>query len=50
MLVVRHFFYDWEHEVPVTMSIEPLSGPTGHRRALAGGAEGGNGPSGDRSG
>ncbi len=27
MLVVRHFFYDWEHEVPVTMSIEPLSGP-----------------------
>ncbi len=26
MLVVRHFFYDWEHEVPVTMSIEPLSG------------------------
>ncbi len=29
MLVVRHFFYDWEHEVPVTMSIETLSGPTG---------------------
>jgi hypothetical protein len=28
MLVVRHFFYDWEHEVPVTMSIESLSGPT----------------------
>ncbi len=28
MLVVRHFFYDWEHEVPVTMSIEPLSGLT----------------------
>ena len=27
MLVVRHFFYDWEHEVPVTMSIEPLSSP-----------------------
>ncbi len=27
MLVVRHFFYDWEHEVPVTMSIEPQSGP-----------------------
>jgi hypothetical protein len=27
MLVVRHFFYDWEHEVPVTMSIEPLSDP-----------------------
>jgi hypothetical protein len=25
MLVVRHFFYDWEHEVPVTMTIEPLS-------------------------
>ena len=25
MLVVRHFFYDWEHEAPVTMSIEPLS-------------------------
>ena len=33
MLVVRHFFYDWEHEVPVTMSIEPLSGPaTGTER------------------
>jgi hypothetical protein len=28
-LVVRHFFYDWEHEVPVTMSIETLSGPPG---------------------
>ncbi len=28
MLVVRHFFYDWENEVPVTMTIEPLSGPT----------------------
>jgi hypothetical protein len=27
MLVVRHFFYDWEHELPVTMSIETLSGP-----------------------
>ena len=27
MLVVRHFFYDWEHEVPVTMSIESLSVP-----------------------
>lgn len=26
MLVVRHFFYDWEHEVPVSMSIESLSG------------------------
>jgi hypothetical protein len=26
MLVVRHFFYDWEYEVPVTMSIESLSG------------------------
>ncbi|HWD50751.1 MAG TPA: DUF1214 domain-containing protein [Acidimicrobiales bacterium] len=26
MLVVRHFFYDWEHEVPVTMSLESLSG------------------------
>ncbi len=25
-LVVRHFFYDWEHEVPATLSIEPLSG------------------------
>jgi len=25
MLVVRHFFYDWEHEAPVNMSIEPLS-------------------------
>lgn len=28
MLVVRHFFYDWEHEVPATLSIEPLSGNT----------------------
>jgi len=28
MLVVRHFFYDWEHEVPVTMSIESPSGAT----------------------
>ncbi len=28
MLVVRHFFYDWEHEVPVTMAIETLSGPS----------------------
>jgi hypothetical protein len=28
MLVVRHFFYDWEHEVPVTMSIESLSETT----------------------
>jgi hypothetical protein len=28
MLVVRHFFYDWETEVPVTMFIEPLSEPT----------------------
>jgi hypothetical protein len=28
MLVVRHFFYDWEREVPVTMSIEALSGAT----------------------
>ena len=27
MLVVRHFFYDWQHEVPVTMSIESLSDP-----------------------
>jgi hypothetical protein len=25
MFVVRHFFYDWEHEVPATLSIEPLS-------------------------
>ena len=25
MLVVRHFFYDWEHEIPVSMSIESLS-------------------------
>ena len=32
MLVVRHFFYDWEHEVPVTMSIEPLSGPAAIER------------------
>jgi hypothetical protein len=29
MLVVRHFFYDWEHEVPVTMSIESGSETTG---------------------
>jgi hypothetical protein len=28
MLVVRHFFYDWEHEVPVTMSIESPSQTT----------------------
>jgi hypothetical protein len=36
MLVVRHFFYDWEHEVPVTMFIEPLSGPaTVEQHALA---------------
>ena len=27
MLVVRHFFYDWEHEDPVTMSIESRSAP-----------------------
>jgi hypothetical protein len=27
-LVVRHFFYDWDNEVPSTMSIEQLSGPT----------------------
>ena len=27
MLVVRHFFYDWEHEVPARLSIEPASGP-----------------------
>jgi hypothetical protein len=26
MLVVRHFFYDWEHEVTAQLSIEPLSG------------------------
>jgi hypothetical protein len=25
MFVVRHFFYDWEHEVAATMSIEPLA-------------------------
>ncbi len=25
MLVIRHFFYDWEHEVPASLSIEPLS-------------------------
>jgi hypothetical protein len=23
-LVIRHFFYDWEHEVPVHMTIEPI--------------------------
>jgi hypothetical protein len=28
MLVIRHFFYDWEHEVPATVSIDPLSGRT----------------------
>ncbi len=27
MLVVRHFFYDWEHETPAVLSIEPLSDP-----------------------
>jgi hypothetical protein len=26
MLVIRHFFYDWETEVPVTLSMMPLSG------------------------
>ena len=26
MLVVRHFFYDWEHEVAADLSIAPLSG------------------------
>jgi hypothetical protein len=26
MLVVRHFFYDWEHERAADLSIEPLSG------------------------
>jgi hypothetical protein len=26
MLVVRHFFYDWEHEVAADLSIERLSG------------------------
>jgi hypothetical protein len=26
MFVVRHFFYDWEHEDPATLSIEQLSG------------------------
>jgi hypothetical protein len=26
MLVVRHFFYDWEHEVAADLSIEPMSG------------------------
>jgi len=34
MLVVRHFFYDWETEVPVTMAIEPSRGrrPSGSGR------------------
>ena len=27
MLVIRHFFYDWEHESPAVLSIEPLSDP-----------------------
>jgi hypothetical protein len=27
MFVVRHFFYDWQHEVPATLTIEQLSGP-----------------------
>ena len=27
MLVVRHFFYDWEHESPAALSIERLSDP-----------------------
>ncbi|HEY5026218.1 MAG TPA: DUF1214 domain-containing protein [Acidimicrobiales bacterium] len=43
MLVIRHFFYDWEREVPATVSIEPLSGhalsieptPVDPRTALA---------------
>jgi hypothetical protein len=43
MFVVRHFFYDWEHEVPASMSIETLSGqvllaqstPVDPRTALA---------------
>ncbi len=26
VLVIRHFFYDWEHEVAADLSIEPLSG------------------------
>ncbi len=26
MLVIRHFFYDWEHEVAAELSIEPHSG------------------------
>jgi hypothetical protein len=26
MLVIRHFFYDWEHEEPAALTIEPLSG------------------------
>ena len=32
MLVIRHFFYDWEHEVAANLSIEPLSGtlPSGN--------------------
>jgi hypothetical protein len=32
MLVIRHFFYDWEHEVAADLSIEPLSGtlPSGN--------------------
>ena len=25
VLVIRHFFYDWEHETPASLSIEPLS-------------------------
>jgi hypothetical protein len=35
MLVVRHFFYDWENETPVTMSIEPLSGSNQNEEHLA---------------
>lgn len=42
-LVIRHFFYDWEQEVPADLSIEPLAGtapvvmdaPADPRAALA---------------
>jgi hypothetical protein len=36
MLVVRHFFYDWEHEVAADLSIEPLSGKAPAMEGAAG--------------
>jgi len=36
MLVVRHFFYDWEHESPAVLAIEPLSDPPSKAEAASG--------------